>query len=172
MDPTTNLNAPAQTQPQIIMSLPRFKIFLGTIGMLTTLLTARALGETAAQPELAELAAKLPAEPNILYAMLGQVLNNPSSLLVVAFLCILCWLLDDLPFVNSKYVPHCAVVIGASIYWLFTSSETVPKSFPHPQAVFVVNGTICGFVAFVIHRWAITRFINYFDNNKSTNNKI
>jgi len=147
----------------------RFKLFAGGLGMLTCLATARALGETAAQTELA---AKLPAEPNILYAMLGQVLNNPSSLLVVAFLCIFCWLLDDLPFVNSKYVPHCSVIIGAAIYWLFTSSETVPKSFPHPQAVFVVNGTICGFVAFVIHRQAVARFINYFDTNKSTKNKI
>lgn len=143
----------------------RLKIFSGLLGMTGCLVAANVLGQSA---NPSPLAAKLPDEPNILYAMLGQVLNNPSSLLVVAFLCILCWLLDDLPFMNSKYVPHCSVIIGAAIYWMFTSDETVPKSFPHPLAVFVVNGTICGFVAFVVHRWAIARFINYFAANQTT----
>jgi len=153
---------PATSSQEI--AWPRFKLFAGGLGMAACLIAANVLGQTNAP---SELAAKLPDEPNVLYAMIGQVLNNPSSLLVIAFLCIVCWLLDDLPFVNSKYVVHCSVVAGGSIYWMFTAAETVPRSFPHPLAVFIVNGCICGFIAFVIHQQAVSRFINYFGANKT-----
>ena len=138
--------------------MQKSKLILGLIGMGCTLMAANVMGQNAGNT--APTAVNLAADPNILYAMLGQVLNNPSSLLVIAFLCIVAWLADDLPFIASKYVPHLCVVFGASIYWMFTSVDTVPKSFPHPHAVFIVNGTICGFVAAVIHRQAVARIID------------
>src|ERR1700761_7856746 len=115
------------------------KITFGALGMLFTFLMARAMGQIT-NPVTAPLVQGLPDSPNILYGMFAQVLNNPSSLLVIAFLCIMAWLADDMPFIPSKYVAHLCVVIGASIYWMFTSEATVPKSFPHPEAVFIVNG--------------------------------
>lgn len=126
--------------------------------MLSTILAAHAQTNTPAA--FATMSANLPAGPNIVYAMLGQVLNNPSSLTVLAFLLIVSWLADDTPAFPSRYISHLLVVIGGSIYWMFTSETTVPKSFPHPQAVFVVNGTICGFVAFVAHKQALARLVN------------
>lgn len=135
------------------------KLIFGLAGMGSTVMAANVLGQNAGNTSPA-VAANLSADPNILYAMLGQVLNNPSSLMVIAFLCICAWLADDLPFIPSKYVAHLCVVFGASIYWAFTSEETVPKSFPHPFAVFIVNGSVCGFVAFIIHRQAVARIID------------
>jgi hypothetical protein len=133
------------------------KLLAGGLGMLFCLLASNVMAQTNANPALV---AALPETPNVLYGMYGQVLNNPASVMVIPFLMVLAWLVDDLPFINSRYVVHITVITGASIYWAFTSVDTVPKSFPHPLMVFVVNGTICGFVAFVGHRQAIARLIN------------
>ncbi|HEY1788580.1 MAG TPA: hypothetical protein VGJ73_10515 [Verrucomicrobiae bacterium] len=144
------------------------KLTFGFVGMLSTLLAARVMGQTT-NATTTSIVQGLPDSPNILYGMFAQVLNNPSSLLVIAFLCILAWLADDMPFLPSKYVAHFCVVIGASIYWMFTSEATVPKSFPHPEAVFIVNGCICGFMAFAIHRQAIARIITLIHGQSEPN---
>src|ERR1700744_2163222 len=132
------------------------KTLFGITGMASTVIAAHAASDVTAAP----LAQQLPPDPNILYAMLGQELNNPSSLLVIAFLCIVAWLCDDTPLINSRYIAHICVIPGASIYWLFTTWDSVPKTFPHPLAVFVVNGSICGFVAFLLPRHAVARLIH------------
>ena len=134
------------------------KLIYGGLGMLSSLMAAHAQTNTPAS--FTNAVNNLPGGPNIIYAMYGQVLNNPSSLLVIAFLCIMAWLADDLPFIPSKYVAHLCVIIGACMFRFFTAESTVPTSFPHPQAVFIVNGTICGFVAYIIHRQAVSRIIN------------
>ena len=142
------------------------------MGMLICLITSNIFAQTNANPGLV---AALPDGPNILYAMIGQVLNNPSSLLVIAFLGIVDWLADDLPLINSKYVAHISVITGACIYWMFTTESAVPKSFPHPYAVFIVNGCICGFVAAVGHRQIVARLINVIQgngNNSQSSNKL
>jgi len=147
------------------------KMTAGLLGMSFLLVAANVLGQTNAEVTRPIVEAIPSKSPNILYAMICQVLNNPSSLLVVAFLCIVDWLVDDLPFIPSKYVVHCSVIAGASIFWMFTSRESVPSYFPHPLAVFVVNGSICGFVAFVIHRQAIVRLIGMFSVPKDEGRK-
>jgi hypothetical protein len=107
---------------------------------------------------------------NIVSASFYQVINNPASLTVICFLCVVAWLLDDLPFINSRYVAHISVIIGASIYWAFAGLDSVPKSYPVPHAVLVVNGTICGFAAFIIHRQAIARLISFVRARNGTGN--
>lgn len=98
-------------------------------------------------------------ESNVFSAAYRTILNNPSSLFCVLVLCALAWLLDDLPFINSKYVTHYTSVIGASIYWLFCFPSNVPKSFPHPVFVLCCIGFMCGFVAGIIHKQAVARVI-------------
>lgn len=98
-------------------------------------------------------------QANILSAMWLQVVNNPASLTVIGFLCVWAWLFDDLPFISSRYVPHITVILGESIYWLFAGPASVPKSYPYPIAVFVSNGTLCGFFAFLVHRQIVARII-------------
>lgn len=99
-------------------------------------------------------------DPNIIHAAWQQVLNNPASLTVIGFLCVLAWLADDLPFINSRYVAHLTVIAGGCTYWLFGSPGSVPKSFPYPFAVLVANGIMCGFAAYTVHRQAIARLIS------------
>lgn len=95
---------------------------------------------------------------NIVSAMFKQVLNSPGSLLVIVGLSILAWLIE-ISVVNNKVIPWICVLGGAGSYWLFSSAASVPKDFPHPAAVLVVNGLICGFVAFVLHGQLISRFL-------------
>lgn len=147
------------------------KLTVCSLAMLGCLVAANVFGQTNANPELV---AKLPdVGPNILYAMCGQMLNNPASLMVIAFLCVWNYLLDDLPWVKPRYVKLFSVLSGEAIYWMFTTAETVPRSFPHPMAVFVANGTLCGFVAYAIHRQATVRALNLFgqwQGEKAVNN--
>ncbi len=101
------------------------------------------------------------SDGNVVLAMYQQILHNPASMLVIALLCVVAWLADDLPFISSRYVVHITVIVGGSIFWAYASPKSVPPDFPHPMAVFVANGIICGFVAWVIHRQAIGRFISF-----------
>jgi hypothetical protein len=107
------------------------------------------------------------SEPNILYAIYGQLWNNPSSLFVIGFLGVICWLMDDLPFVNSRYCQHYSVLIGMCTFWMFTSADTVPEYFPHPIAVLIVNGMLAGFIAFHAHRWVISKLISFIKSKTS-----
>ena len=107
-------------------------------------------------------------EAGITTAMFYQVWSNPSSLLVIAYLCVFAWLLEDLPFVASKYVPHYTVILGMASYWGFAVEQSVPNGFPHPQMVFIANGCICGFIAFVIHRQVIARIVELVGKIKET----
>lgn len=125
---------------------------------------AKAFAQTNANPNAVTQTGRFDGgdvQANILSAAYHQILNNPASLMVIAFLCVLAWLCDDLPFINSRYVAHVTVVLGATIYWMFAGPESVPKTFPYPFVVLVVNGTICGFVAFVFHRQAVARLISF-----------
>jgi hypothetical protein len=119
---------------------------------------SKAFAQTNAAPAFPE---SNDLQANILSAAYHQVLNNPASLMVIAFLCVLAWLCDDLPFINSRYVAHLTVILGAAIYWLFAGPESVPKTFPYPFVVLVVNGTLCGFVAFTVHRQMVARIISF-----------
>jgi hypothetical protein len=144
--------------------MKNYKKEIAILGMLSSFGLSKVFAQTTNELT-APIVASLPGTPNIFYAMLGQVLNNPSSMFVIAFLCVMAWVTDDTPVFPSRYIKHLCVVAGASIYWIFTSEDTVPKSFPHPQAVFLVNGTICGFIAFVIHQQAVARLINLMRGN-------
>lgn len=117
-----------------------------------------------AQTNLADVPAMPPAvlEPNIIWAMYNQVARDPACAMVIVWLCVMAWLADDTPIIPSRYVAHVTVVLGMATYWLFTAPSSVPKNFPHPWAVFMVNGTVCGFIAFLIHRQAVARAINFF----------
>jgi hypothetical protein len=112
--------------------------------------------------------ANLPVPPlppegqaNIFTAMWDTILHNPSSLFVVLILCVVAWLMDELPFINSKYVTHFTALIGGSIYWMFCHPANVPKTFPYAWPVLACIGVMCGFVAGVLHRQIIGRLIEY-----------
>jgi len=89
-----------------------------------------------------------------------QIVNNPASLTVIVFLCVVAFLLDDTPVINSRYVSHIVILLGMSIYWMFAGGESVPKYFPHPFAVLVVNGSVAGLIAATGHRYVIAMLIN------------
>jgi len=99
--------------------------------------------------------------PNIFVAMYETIIHNPASLFIIIVLSALAWLLDELPFVNSKFVTHYTAIIGASTYWLFAFQTSVPKSFPHPVAVLACIGFVCGFVAGILHKQLVARAIAY-----------
>lgn len=105
----------------------------------------------------------LPAEgqANIFSAMYDTILHNPSSLFVLIVLCVFAWLMDTVPFINSKYVTHYSTLLGGAIYWMFCHPGNVPKSFPYAWPVLACIGCVCGFVAGVLHRQIIGRLIEW-----------
>ncbi len=148
------------------MNQTRLKLFFGSTSIFLMLAAAQALGQTNDLPKITPLPND--AEVGILTAMIKQMLNNPSSAIVVPALMVVAWLADDLPFINSRYIAHLTVVTGAVCFRFFCLESAVPKYFPHPQAVFVVNGIMAGFVAFVIHKQAVARIINSFRGDSGT----
>lgn len=94
-----------------------------------------------------------------------QSVSNPSSFFVIGPLMVLSWLCDDFTFINSKFVKHITVITGMSIYWAFANPETVSKIYPHPLAIYISNGCICGAVAYIGH-WQITNRLRALFNNR------
>lgn len=137
----------------------RIKVIAGSSSIFSLMTMAQVLGQTNDAPAMVP---DTDVQAGIASAMLHQIASNPSSSLVIAALCVFAWLVDDLPFVNSRYVAHLTVVMGACIFRFFSLESAVPKYFPHPQAVFVVNGILAGFIAFVIHKQVVSRIINFF----------
>jgi len=101
-------------------------------------------------------------ETSIFTALFQQVINSPASLLVIVGLSVIAYLLEVWPRFNSKFIPHICVLAGACSYWLFSSRSSVPPGFPHPAAVLVVNGIICGFISFLVHVSLIANLIKRF----------
>lgn len=93
-----------------------------------------------------------------------QVLNNPASLTAIVFLCIVAFVLDDTPIINSRYVTHIVITLGGCSYWLFAGTDSVPHYFPHPAAVLMVNGMAAGIIAGLGHRYFIAFLVNYMRN--------
>lgn len=87
---------------------------------------------------------------DIFGAMFSQVANSPASLLVIVGLAIIAWLVHQSKVSDSK-IPWICCVAGGATYWLFSATDSVPKNFPYPHAVLVVNGLVCGFLAFIAH---------------------
>lgn len=145
----------------------RFKTELAILGMLSSFGLSKVFAQTSNELT-APLVAGIPQTPNFVYAMYAQVLNNPSSMMVIVALGIMAWILDDTPKFPSRYIKHLCVAVGSCIYWGFTSEATVPKVFPHPQFVFVVNGAFCGFIAFIGHHQGVARLINLARGNPAS----
>jgi hypothetical protein len=121
------------------------------------LFTLVSIGVCFAVVASAQEAAPAVTEENILSllkAMFFQVLNSPASLLVILGLSIIAVVVEIVEWIPSNPVkvslPLC-VFGGGSTYWLFSSPASVDKAFPHPHAVLVVNGLVCGLAAFLIH---------------------
>ncbi len=79
------------------------------------------------------------------------------ALLFIILLSILAWLVEVLPQLNSKFIPHICVMFGGSMYWLFVSVSTVPPIFPYPHVIITAEGMICGCIAFLSHGQIIMR---------------
>jgi hypothetical protein len=103
-------------------------------------------------------------QSRIIAPFYDQVLNNPASLTAIVFLCIVAFVLDDTPIVNSRYVSHITITMGACTYWLFAGADSVPHYYPHPTAVLVVNGMVAGIVAGIGHRYVIALLVNWMRN--------
>ena len=129
---------------------------------LLTLSAAKVLAQEATNA--ATQVAPVSFQGKIFAPFIDQVLNNPASMTVIAFLCIVAFVLDDTPIINSRYVTHITIVLGMSIYWLFAGTESVPHYYPHPFAVLVVNGSVAGIIAALGHRWVIALAVNYLRN--------
>lgn len=140
------------------MTKSQIKIATAGFAYMALMFAARAAGATDVQ----DMNIGADMQAGILSAMFRQMLNNPSSGIVIGALCVMGWLVDDLPFINSRYVAHILVFTGATTFRFFCLESSVPKYFPHPQAVFICNGIIAGFFAWGIHRQAVARAINFF----------
>lgn len=145
------------TSPEFKSSQTMRKVMHASLLYFFCLTAARVAGATNDLPNM-----DLNADPQagIIYAMFRQILNNPSSAIFIPALCVIGWLVDDLPFINSRYAVHIMVILGAFTFRFFCLESAVPQYFPHPQAVFFVNGIIAGFIAWAIHRQLVSRIIN------------
>lgn len=102
----------------------------------------------------------------LLKAMFFQVLKSPASLLVILGLGILTaaaeFFIRATDWISNRLIVPIVLLIcvlgGAASYWMFSSTGSVDKQFPHPHAVLAVNGIICGFAAFFLHL-AIGKYI-------------
>lgn len=108
---------------------------------------------------------------NVLVGIWGQAVNNPASFSVIGLLMVVAWLCDDFPWINSKFVKHITVVTGMAIYWAFANPETVANIYPHPLAIYLSNGAICGAVAYLGH-WQIVARIRNFLETKHAETKV
>lgn len=97
---------------------------------------------------------------NVLMVMYKQVLSNPASLLHGLILCIIAWLIDETTWINSRYIPHVTIFIGACTYWLYAGSATVAHCYPFPWVVLASNGAISGLVAYGCHKQVIARILS------------
>lgn len=106
----------------------------------------------------------------LLQSMVLQVVKSPASLLVIIGLTILSTMAEVIKICPSNPVriilPFC-IIGGAASYWLFSPTSSVDKHFPHPHAVFVINGMVCGIVAFVIHVKAVLWLVNHMRQAKA-----
>jgi hypothetical protein len=98
---------------------------------------------------------------NVLMGIWSQAVNNPASFSVIGLLMVIAWLCDDIPWIDSKYVKHITVIFGMSLYWSFANPETVSKIYPHPLAIYMSNGAICGAFAYLAH-WQIVARLKSF----------
>lgn len=146
-----------QTNPAGIVESMNLKTILCFAGALLVFVAS-----LFAQANLPEPVPVVGAKANVATAMFDTILNNPASLFCIIYLGVIAWLLDDFPFVNSKFVVHITAILGASTYWLFCFPSDVPKNYPHPVAVLVGIGFICGFVAGIIHKRMVAYAIDWF----------
>jgi len=96
---------------------------------------------------------------DIFKALYDQVVGSPGSLIVLALVAVIAFLVETLPFIDTRYMPHVCVTAGACLYWLFVSRATVPPNYPNPVAVLVANGAICGLIAWGIQAQLIRRLL-------------
>lgn len=108
---------------------------------------------------------------NIFLVMFRQVVSNPASMLHCVILCIVAWLIDSTTWINSRYIPHVTIIIGACTYWLYAGSATVAHCYPYPSVVLASNGIISGLFAYGGHRQLIARLI-CFSRQRSGNMQV
>ncbi len=123
-----------------------------TVGLAASLFAQTALAVPPLPPE---------GQADIFTAMWNTIVHNPSSLFVLILLSIAAWLMDELPFINSKYVTHFTTLAGGIIYWMFCHPDNVPKTFPYAWPVLACIGFMCGFIAGVLHKTVIGRLIDF-----------
>lgn len=98
-------------------------------------------------------------DDNVLSAMWEQIKDTPGSGFVILAVSIVAFLVEILPFVKTKYMPHFCVGAGMALYWAFVSRGSVPPTFPYPVAVLLLNGAVCGLAALTAQALLIRRFI-------------
>lgn len=96
---------------------------------------------------------------NIFLVMWRQVISNPNSLLHGLIMCIVAWLIDETTWINSRYIPHITITLGAFTYWLYAGAATVAHCYPYPWVVLGSNGMISGLIAYGGHRQIIARIL-------------
>lgn len=140
------------------------------ISMLLLLVTITAMAQDVPAPAVNEESVIA-----LMKAMVVQVVNSPASLLVIIGLVIIAVVFEVVEWIPSKVILPMCVFGGACTYWIFSPASTVPVHFPHPQAVLVVNGLICGVIAFIIHitaaKWMISKLPQKPTNDKYPNEK-
>lgn len=99
---------------------------------------------------------------SVLTAFWMQAIYNPASFTAIGLLGVVAWLCDDLPWINSRYVKHITVIVGMCIYWAFADPATVSKIYPHPLAIYLSYGAVCGAIAYLGHWQIISRVRDFF----------
>lgn len=100
-------------------------------------------------------------DTSIFSALVGQVVNNPASALVILPVSIVAIVLEMLSCVPNRLILPCCLTLGMLLFPGLVHRETVPPSFPNPLLVLILNGFILGFMAWAVHatliRWLLSK---------------
>jgi hypothetical protein len=88
---------------------------------------------------------------SILQAMIDQICKQPAMLMLVVFLSVIAYVLEIWPRFDSRWIPIVCILGGGGLYWLFASSDSVPKFYPYPIVILITNGLIAGLFSSAAH---------------------
>jgi hypothetical protein len=109
---------------------------------------------------------------DIFSALIGQLLNNPASLLLILPVSILAFVFEKWKWFPSNLILPVCLASGMCLFPGLVNRSSVPTAFPHPLLVLILNGFILGFVAWAVHITLVKWLIGKFSPAESANPNI
>ena len=101
-------------------------------------------------------------DPSIFFAPFLQVWNSPNSALIILPVSIVAFIWEMNSKTPSKFIPVVCLALGMILYPLLTPLSSVPKTFPVPIVVLLLNGLVLGFIAWMVHKFVVKKLIDKF----------